>query len=75
MTMSPPNAPISKIYRMREVVSQTQMGRSTIYEMLDSQHARHDPSFPRPFALGARSRGFLASEIDAWVTAKAMQRL
>ena len=75
MKTPPPNVPGSQIYRMHRVVSQTQMGRSTIYELLDPQHTRHDPTFPRPFALGARGRGFLAAEIDAWVLAKAMQRL
>lgn len=35
---------------------------------------RTDPTFPKPIPLGARARGFLLEEIDAWLAARAAER-
>jgi prophage regulatory protein len=69
--------PISgpRVYRIPQVVAKTGKSRASVYEALDRNGPRYDPSFPRPFALSARSRGFLADEIDAWIAAKAQNRL
>jgi prophage regulatory protein len=46
-----------------------------MYELLDPKSPRHDPTFPRPFPLGARSRGWLVEEVDRWIELKAAKRI
>lgn len=42
--------------------------RAGVYAMLNPCHPSHDPSFPRPVKLGRRRVGFLAHEVDIWIT-------
>lgn len=35
---------------------------------------RDDPCFPKPIMLGPRSKGFLVSEVEAWLEARKAQR-
>ena len=53
------------IWRLPEVLRQTGLSRSTIYEMI----SRGD--FPRQIQLGRRAVGWIAEDIVAWVHAKA----
>ncbi|WP_331251620.1 helix-turn-helix transcriptional regulator [Enterobacter hormaechei] len=46
------------------------MGRSTVYDWLDPNSDRHDPTFPQRVKLGAKTVGWLESEIDAWILSK-----
>lgn len=50
-----------RILRLPDVKSRTGLSRSSIYLKLASG------SFPRPVSLGARSIGFVESEIDDWI--------
>jgi len=50
-----------KILRLPDVKARTGLSRSTIYLRLATG------SFPRPVSLGARSIGFVESEIDDWI--------
>lgn len=63
------------VYRLPKVIEVTGRPRTAIYQMLDRDSARHDPLFPRPFALSERTVGFLADEVHAWVEARAATRL
>jgi prophage regulatory protein len=49
------------ILRLPEVKARTGLSRSTIYLKMA------EGSFPEPIALGARSVGWIESEIDAWI--------
>ena len=50
-----------QIYRLPEVLDRIGMGRAWLYaEMAEGR-------FPRGVSLGRRARGWLASEIDAWI--------
>lgn len=67
--------PLNRVLRRKGVLLVTGMSNSALYELLDPTHARYDATFPRPFALGARSRGWLAEEINQWIEQKAANRL
>ncbi len=50
-----------QILRRREVQAQTGLSRSTIYERI------REKTFPLPISLGAKSVGWIKSEIDQWI--------
>ncbi len=57
------------ILRLPAVIQRTGLSRSTIYARLSEK------KFPEPVRLGgARAMGFLAAEIDAWITEHAGRR-
>jgi prophage regulatory protein len=49
------------ILRRKEVESRTGLSRSTIY------HRIKEGTFPKQIKLGARSVGWLESEIESWI--------
>ena len=53
-----------RVWRLPEVIIQTGLSRSTIYEMIKRGE------FPRQFNLGARAVGWVADDIMAWLDAK-----
>ena len=53
-----------EILRFPQVIAITGLPRSTIYAKL----AADNDNFPRPIRLGVRSVGFVAQEIDDWLT-------
>ena len=53
-----------KILRFPQVMAITGLPRSTIVAKL----ADDNDNFPRPIRLGVRSVGFVAQEIDDWLT-------
>ncbi|MBE0400379.1 AlpA family transcriptional regulator [Halomonas sp. FME1] len=52
------------ILRRKQVEARTGLARSTIY-----QHVRAG-TFPAPISLGAKSVGWLSTEVDAWIEAR-----
>ncbi len=50
-----------RILRLREVLSQTGLSRSTLYTLVKAN------DFPRMINLGPRSVGWLESEVDEWI--------
>lgn len=59
------------ILRRPQVEARTGLSRSGIYSRLTRNPKRpgdYDPTFPRPIPLGAKSVGWIESEIDAWLT-------
>ena len=63
--------PAMSILRMAQVRSITGLSKSMIYLKLASGK-HHDEKFPRPVKLGARSVGWIAHEVFAWVAARPM---
>ena len=53
-----------EILRRREVQARTGLSRSTIYEKI------RDRTFPLPISLGAKSVGWIKSEIDEWIAGR-----
>lgn len=58
------------ILRLTEVMARTGLGRSTIYDKLNPQSPRHDPTFPKLVPLGGRAVGVLEAELNAWIAAQ-----
>jgi prophage regulatory protein len=52
------------ILRLPAVKARTGLSRSTIYLRVS------EGSFPRPLSLGARSVGWLESDVEGWITEK-----
>lgn len=50
-----------RILRLKDVISQTGLARSTVYKYIDAG------SFPKPVPLGGRSVGWVESEIQGWI--------
>jgi len=59
-----------RVLRPREAQQKLSVGNSHFYELV-----RTDPSFPRPVILGRNARGYIESELDAWVESKRQQRV
>ncbi len=53
-----------KILRLQAVKARCGLSRSTIYARIALGE------FPAPISLGARSIGFLESEVSAWIAAR-----
>lgn len=66
---------VGGVYRLPKVIAVTGCPRTAVYQMLDRKSPRHDPLFPRPFALSERTVGWLADEVHAWVETRAATRL
>ncbi len=58
-----PKTPIT-ILRRQQVEARTGFPRSTLYAKIKAKE------FPAPVALGARSVGWLESEVEAWISAQ-----
>ncbi|MGF6611706.1 putative DNA-binding transcriptional regulator AlpA [Paraburkholderia sp. WSM4175] len=58
-----------KILRLKQVVDRTGLSRATLYALMAT-----DPTFPTKIRLTARTIGFLESEVDAFIEARAAAR-
>lgn len=52
-------------YRAKEVPSAIGVGKTKFYEIVSS-----DVTFPQEISLGPRARGYLKTEIEAWLEAR-----
>lgn len=57
-----------QIWRLKKVVEQTGLGRSSIYKLIK------EGSFPKPVPLGIRAVGWVATEINAWIEDRVRER-
>lgn len=67
-TTSPNRLPTSRILRLPEVIDRTGLRRTMIYQL----EALGD--FPTKLKLGCRAVGWVESEVDAWLKARASTR-
>jgi prophage regulatory protein len=56
------------VIKIHEVVSQTSLSKTGIYDAVKSN------SFPPPLKLGKRSSGWLQSEVSGWIAERAAAR-
>lgn len=66
-------SPAPTIIRRKQVEALTGLSTSTIYAKFKRNPNRpheYDPSFPRPIRLGAKSVGWVESEVIGWIEAK-----
>ena len=52
---------VNKIVRLKQAISDTGLSRSSIYLYIKAG------TFPKPIKLGARSIGFIESELSEWI--------
>lgn len=57
-----------RVIRLNTVIDSTGLARSTIYKYMNEN------LFPKPISLGARSVGWLESEVWDWITARVEAR-
>jgi len=71
-----PDSPLQEVFSFAEMPSVVRIGKSAIYDRLDPRSPRYDPTFPRPYKLGARARAvcFDAGEVRAWRQAQMKAR-
>lgn len=65
--------PAPTILRRTQVEARTGLSRSSIYAKLRYDPARpglYDPAFPKPISIGLRTRGWIESEVTAWLEAQ-----
>ena len=53
-----------KVLRLPAVIERVGLRRSAIYDMIQRDE------FPKPLRLSPRARGWLVSEIDAWLASR-----
>jgi prophage regulatory protein len=56
-----------RILRLKQLTERIGLGRSTIYDRMDTQSPRYDSTFPKPIKLGAAAIGWIDSEITTWI--------
>ncbi|MGE6323323.1 helix-turn-helix transcriptional regulator [Pseudomonas oryzihabitans] len=59
-----------RVIRLNTLIDKLGISRAKIYEMIDSESARHDPSFPRPIKLSTNIIGWLESQVDDWIESR-----
>lgn len=58
-----------QIWRLKKVIDQTGLGRSSIYKLIQ------EGCFPKPVPLGSgRAVGWLSSEVEGWIMARVKAR-
>lgn len=57
-----------RILRMPEVQAKTGLKHAAIYNRIN------DGTFPKPIPLGPKARGFVETEIDAWIKQRIADR-
>lgn len=57
-----------RIIRLKEVITTTGLGRSTVYKYIENGH------FPSSVSLGERAVGWIESEVVDWVMARIEER-
>lgn len=66
--MEQAHTPPARLMRLREVLAQTSLGRTAVYDRVRSGQ------FPRPVALTKTARAWRSDEIDAWIAQRCAER-
>ena len=66
---------IPQLLSIKDVIDYTSLSRSTIYEMINEESERYDPTFPKKVQLTKVRVAWVASEIAEWINNKIGERL
>ncbi|WP_199519208.1 helix-turn-helix transcriptional regulator [Psychrobacter sp. bablab_jr012] len=66
---------IPQLLSIKDVINYTGLSRSSIYEMINEDSERYDPTFPKKVQLTQVRVVWVASEIAAWINSKIEARL
>jgi len=63
------------VLRLKQVIKYLGIGRSTIYERMNPDSPRYDPSFPRPIRLSGGSSqrgatGWRSQDLSRWIDSR-----
>ena len=61
---------IPQMLSMKDVMSYTDLSRSTIYKMINENAECYDPTFPKQIQLTKVRVAWVASEVADWINAK-----
>lgn len=64
-----------RVLRIKHVIKYLGIGRSTIYERMNPDSPRYDPSFPRPIRLSGGSSqrgatGWRSQDLSRWIDSR-----
>jgi len=65
---------IPQLLSIKDVTNYTGLSRSTIYEIVNENSDRYDPSFPKKVKLTEVRVVWVASEIAEWINTKIGER-
>ncbi|WP_252962975.1 AlpA family phage regulatory protein [Psychrobacter sp. PSP] len=65
---------IPQLLSIKDVGHYTGLSRSTIYEMINEESDRYDPTFPKKVQLTQVRVVWVASEIANWINTKILDR-
>ena len=66
---------IPQLLSIKDVSNYTGLSRSTIYELVNEESNRYDPSFPKKVKLTEVRVVWVASEIAEWINEKISERV
>lgn len=58
------------VLKLHQLTVKTGSSRAGIYAKLDKNSKSYDSTFPRQVRLGARSVGWIAEEVEAWIESR-----
>lgn len=58
---------LSTIIRLRKLLTQLSISRSTVYLRINPQSKYYDPMFPKPIRLGAKAVGWVLSDVYDYI--------
>lgn len=58
-----PSSPVH-VLRLRDVLQRTALGRTYLLDLVGRGE------FPKPIELGPRARGWLANEVEGWISSR-----
>ena len=58
---------MSKVLRVKELACYLSVSRSSIYNFMDAKSKYYKADFPKPISLSLRAKGWLKSEVDAYL--------
>ncbi|UNK06582.1 AlpA family phage regulatory protein [Psychrobacter raelei] len=64
-----------QLLNIKDVTKHTGLSRSSIYEMLNEDSDRYDPTFPKKVQLSKVRVAWVAQEIAEWINSKIDQRI
>ena len=65
---------VTRIIRIKELISIVGLSRATIYNRMDRRSTRYDPDFPKKVSLGGNSVGWIKEEVEEWLSLCANKR-
>ena len=66
---------IPQLLNIKDVIEYTGLSRSSIYEMINEDSDRYDPTFPKKVQLSKVRVAWVASEVAEWINSKINQRM